>query len=156
MTLAALLLMLGFWAQNLAEWRGGGPDYPQTPLTRRLLPPPQPTTRAAALILVSLVIPAALALALMIPGPATHPLLVMIGAALAANALMQGTASLVARRRLPGTRSGLALMLPTALWLIAVVPASPGAKMIWGAAGVAATPLILLPIWWLAAAITRR
>ncbi len=80
----------------------------------------------------------------------------MTAVALAANAIMQGLASL-----LPGTLSGLVLMLSAALWLLAVIPLPPGAEMIWDAAGLAATPiiftpLVLLPIWWLAAVLARR
>ncbi|MFB2532965.1 hypothetical protein ACEYYB_02200 [Paracoccus sp. p4-l81] len=42
MLAATISLVLAFWAQNLAEWRGGGPDLPQNDLTRRLLPPSTP------------------------------------------------------------------------------------------------------------------
>ncbi|MFB2593639.1 hypothetical protein ACEYYB_02205 [Paracoccus sp. p4-l81] len=112
--------------------------------------------RAAALILVSLLIPLALILGLILPPGQGRPLMVMIATALAANAAMQAVASLAQRRPLPGTLTGLVLMLPTAIWLLAAIPQAPAAKMIWGAAGVAATPLVLLPIWWLAAALSRH
>lgn len=156
MLAAIISLVLAFWVQNLAEWRGGGPDFPQNALTRRWLPVPSPAVRGGALILVSLVIPLALILGLLVPAAQGNPLLAMTAVALAANAIMQGLASLLRGQRLPGTLSGLVLMLPAAAWLLAVIPMAPGAKMIWGAAGLAATPLVLLPIWWLAAAWSRQ
>ena len=63
-----------------------------------------------------------------------------------AGAVVQAVASAVQRRVLPGTLTGVVLMLPAALWLLVLLP---GARL-WAMAGIALTAPLLAVIWALA------
>lgn len=154
---AAVVLILGFWFQNIAEWRGGGPVLPRRWrrfVSRRFVSDRQiaPTgpVRLWALLLVSLIVPVLMAVAVWLHWGGV---ITMIAAALAASALFQMGASIVTGQLIPGTISGLAVMLPPAVWLLSLLgQGRPAIWMTgWSLAGLAVTPLLLGAVWWLAA-----
>lgn len=147
---AAALLAAAFLLQNAAEVRGGGPDLP-APVAARL-PGLTARTKVVAVALASVVVCAALAVAWPADTRWRQALLAMIAGALAANAVVQAVASAVQRRVLPGTLTGVVLMLPAALWLLALLP---GARL-WAMAGIVLTAPLLAVVWAMAWGLTRR
>lgn len=139
--LAITALILAFMIQNLAELRGGGPPAPAfirpenrddaDRIRRRAIPP------------VSLLVPV-----LLITGArAGWPWLVlMIAGAMAANALVQLGHSIRSGQMQPRTVSGLALMLPAAIWLSVATGRMPEGA-IWMLPGAAVTMPLLVLIW---------
>lgn len=147
---AAALLAAAFLLQNAAEVRGGGPDLP-APVAARL-PGLTARTKVVAVALASVVVCVALAVVWPADTRWRQALLAIIAGALAANAVVQAVASAVQRRVLPGTLTGVVLMLPAALWLLALLP---GARL-WAMAGIVLTAPLLAVIWALAWGLTRR
>lgn len=114
------LLAAGFLAQNATEVAGGGPELPRALSAR--LPSVGQRTAVVAMVLISVVVSVVLALSATGAEAWQRVMLAMVAGALAANAFLQAAATVVRRRRVPGTITGLALMLPPALWLLWLLP----------------------------------
>ena len=151
-------LCLAFLGQNVEEVAGGGPPVPR--FLEKWFGPLAAQTSVTAVILISL---AGIAVTVA-AARANPPKLAMFAqtafaAGLAANAPIQLALSLSERAILPGTISGVLLMLPFAL-LVLVRMAAPcmiGSKgtIIAAFAGFGAMPLVLAATWILAAVLMR-
>lgn len=69
-----------------------------------------------------------------------------VAGALLANVVSHLALSLASRSVMPGTLSGLALVLPAGLWLLRTMPLAPRARWIGAGAGA----LAMAPVTWLA------
>lgn len=139
---AAIALLLALLVQNVDEYRSGGPA-PPPPLARRLRQPPAALT-GPVLIVVSLAFALLLAAALMLPW---HPLAAMLAGGCLANAAVQGLQSIRRRQWQPGTITGLTLMVPAAVWLLAALDGPPAQTLFWAALGIVAMPPLLAALW---------
>lgn len=149
--LAIIAMVTGFLLQNLAEWRGGGPILPYKTAFGISLQPETDTSRALALILVSLLVAALCAVSI---SSETGWLAVCIAAALVANAALQLGFSIRAKRALPGTFAGLFFMMPPSLWVLVVVDNGFGLLPV--LLGPVASGPVLVSVWWLSNAVVRR
>lgn len=147
--LSVVAMNLGFFAQNYAEWRSGGPLPPRRLQVVLGLSSLTDKIRLLALILVSLLVLGISIVALILN---LDWLISTIAAALIANAIVQLAISFWTRAFLPGTIAGLTLMLPTAVWAMAAAEYAGG----WLA--ITSGPILSVPIlpllWWLAATIS--
>ncbi len=143
-------MLLGFLAQNLFEWRGGGPVPPADLVAKGIFPAPTRPVRGRALVIISF----AVCLAVGIAAGLDMPWLVTaIAAALSLNAVLQVVASLVLRKWMPGTLSGMLLMLPGSVWVLTTVP--PGSLAGPALLGIGLSGPVLLATWWIAACLSR-
>ncbi len=148
--MSIICMLLGFLAQNLFEWRGGGPLPPPALVAKGVFPEPTQRVRAWALGIVSVLV--CLLVSAGVWGQAQWVILA-VASALCLNAVMQAVASLVLRRWVPGTLSGLLLMLPGALWVLGAAPLE--ALAVPAALGIGLSGPVLLAVWWLAAEASR-
>lgn len=145
--LPVVAMNLGMLCQNFAEWQGGGPALPSRikQIAPRLATTPK--TKAIAVTLISVLVPAISVLALKYD----HSwLIAMTAAALVGNAIAQMATSMELRTRQPGTRTGLLVMLPTALWALIASDFSGG----WAA--LVAGPVLSVPVLVLVWCIASR
>lgn len=140
------VMVCGFLLQNYFEWRAGGPRYPETGGARRLLPAASDRTRLLAVIFVSAVVSL---ICILSAALGTAWPVVMVAAALAANAVAQFAGSVILRRLLPGTLAGLIFMLPPSLWVIKTSGDETGWLPI--IVGPLLSAPLLVGIWWLVA-----
>lgn len=147
---AATVLITAFLIQNLAELRGGGPSPPAFILRQNRAAADRIRHRAVAAA--GLLVPVLLIAGV---GAGWSWLVLMVAGALAANALVQLVQSIRAGRMLPGTRSGLLLMLPAAIWLSAMTGRMPEA-LGWMLLGTALSIPVLFVIWYCASLAEGR
>ena len=136
--IAVIAMNVGLAAQNVAEWRGGGPSLPPRIAQRIGIFAPSPGVQRTALILVSALVAALSTLGLVL---SAGWLIALVAFALIANALVQVTASVRAGRSIPGTVTGLLVMLPTSVWALLATENPLG----W-AAGILG-PMLSFPVW---------
>jgi len=149
-TLAIFAMNAGLLAQNYAEWRAGGPNPPSKLLSISGTIEASAYAKSMALVLVSVIVAGGSLLGLWLEA---NWLIAAIAAALITNALFQLGASIRAGLLIPGTVTGMLLMLPTSIWALATT----SYPISWGA--VLAGPLVSIPIlvfvWWLSILLTR-